>query len=47
MLYIFKVSLTRTFLMKIFLFDAQLFKNVEVDENVRIDGNLRTRDITE
>ena len=26
------------------LFDAQLFKNVEVDENVRTDDKRRTRD---
>ena len=26
------------------LFDAQLFKNVEMDENMRTDDNRRTRD---
>ena len=26
------------------LFDAQLFKNVEVDKNMRTDNNRRTRD---
>ena len=26
------------------LFDAQLFKNVEVDENMRTDYDMRTRD---
>ena len=29
--------------MKISLFGAQVFKNVEVDENMRIDYNNRTR----
>ena len=33
------------FFMKIFLYDAQLFKNVEVDEKIRTDV-MRIRDIT-
>ena len=34
---------TRTFFMKIFLFCAKAFKNVEVGENMRNDYNNRTR----
>ena len=38
-------DVTKTFFMKIFLVGAQVFKNVEVDENMKIDANVRTRDI--
>ena len=38
-------GVTRTFLMKIFLFGAQLFKNVEMDETIRADYNMRISDI--
>ena len=29
--------------MKIFLFDSQLFKNIEMDENMRTDDTMRTK----
>ena len=31
--------------MKILLLDAQLFKNVEVEENMRTEDKIRTRNI--